>query len=48
MDKIVLIIWATFGGKMGVATMCAPNGLGPPHSTKKLAHWVDLLCKPLS
>ena len=34
---------ATFGGKMGVATTYALNGLGPPNSTKKLAHGVDLL-----
>ena len=33
---------------MGVATTCAPNGLGPSNPTKKLAHWVDLLDQPLS
>ena len=43
-----LIFWATFGGKMGVANMCAPNGLGPPNPTKKLAHWMDLLGRLLS
>ena len=32
-----LIFWATFGGKMGVAIMRAPNGLGPPNLTKKFA-----------
>ena len=44
----VLIFWATFGGKMGVATTRAPNGLGPPHPTKKLDHWMELLGQPLS
>ena len=43
----VLIFWATFGGKMGVDTTCAPNGLGPSNPTKKLAHWMDLLGQPL-
>ena len=33
-----LIFWATFGGKMGVGTTCAPFSLGPPNPTKKLAH----------
>ena len=33
---------------MGVATTLAPNGLGPPNPTKKLAHWMDLLGQPLS
>ena len=32
----IFIVWATFGGKMGVATMRALNGLGPPDPTKKL------------
>ena len=31
-------IWATFGGIMGVATTCAPMGLGPQNPTKKLAN----------
>ena len=44
----VLIFWATFGGKMCVATTRAPNGLWPPNPTKKLAHWADLLGQPLS
>ena len=44
----VLIFLATFGGKMGVATTRAHNGLGPPNPTKKLARWVDLLDQPLS
>ena len=44
----VLFFWATYGGKMGVATTHAPNGLLPPNLTKKLAHWVDLLGQPLS
>ena len=44
---------ATFGRKMGVATTHAPNklivwGLKGQSPTKKLAHWVDLLCQPLS
>ena len=39
----VLIFWATFGGKMGVATTRAPNGLGPLKTTKKLAQRVSLL-----
>ena len=40
-----LIFWATFAGKVGVATTrtSSPNVLGPPDPTKKLAHWVDLL-----
>ena len=35
---LIFIFWATFGGKMGDATMCAPNGLEPPspNPTKKL------------
>ena len=36
------IFWATFGGKMGVATTRPPNGLGPPKPTKKLAYWANL------
>ena len=36
-----LISWATFGGKMGVVTMRAPNGLGPLNSTKKLTHCTE-------
>ena len=44
----LLIFRATFGGKMGVSTTRAPNGLGPPNSTKKLAQWVDPLGQPLS
>ena len=44
----VLIFWATFGGKMGVATTRAPNGLWPPNPAKKLARWVDLMGPPLS
>ena len=39
---------ATFGGKMGVATTRAPNGLGSPNPAKKLVHWVYLLGQPLS
>ena len=39
----VLIFCATFGEKMGVATTHAPNDLGVPNPTKKLAHWMDLL-----
>ena len=33
----LLIFWATFGGKLNVVTTRAPNGLGPPETTKKLA-----------
>ena len=44
----VLIFWATFGGKVGVATTRALNGLRPPNQTKTLAHLVDLLGQPLS
>ena len=33
---------------MGVATTRAPNGLGPPNSSKMLAHWVDFLGQTLS
>ena len=40
--------WATFGGKKGVAKTRAPDGLGPPNPTKKLAHWVNLLGQPLN
>ena len=42
--------WATFGGKMSLATMRTPNGLGSPNPTKKLAHLylVNLLGKLLS
>ena len=39
-DEVYFYFWAcTFGigGKMGVATTRAPNGLGPPDPTKKLA-----------
>ena len=39
-----LIFWA----KMGVATTRAPNGLGPPKFTKKLADWADLFGRLLS
>ena len=28
-----------FGGKMDVATTCAPNNLGPLDPNKKLDHW---------
>ena len=42
-------VWPNiFGGKMGVATTRAPNGLGPPNPTKKMARWMDLLGQPLS
>ena len=43
---IFSFFWATFGGIMG--TTRAPNDLGPPNLTKKLAHWVDLFGQPLS
>ena len=33
---------------MGMAATVAPRGLGPQDLTKKLAHWMDLLGKPLS
>ena len=29
----ILIFWATFGMKMGMATTHTPNGLGPPNPT---------------
>ena len=45
---LIFDFWATFGGKMGVATMPAPDGLGSPNPIKKLAHWVDLFGQPLS
>ena len=41
MVDILRNICATFGRKMGVATTRAPNGLGLPNPTKKLAHWVE-------
>ena len=34
--------------KMGVATLCALNGMGPAGPTKKLAHWAEFLGQPLS
>ena len=37
--------WA---GKMGVATTAAPYGFWATNPTKKLAHWVYLLGRPLS
>ena len=40
--------WATFDGKMGMATISAPYGLGPSYLTKKLANWVELLGQLLS
>ena len=40
--------WATFGGKMGVATTRASYGLGPPNPVKNLTHWVELLGQSLS
>ena len=47
---ILMLFWKylIFGGKMGVAATVAPKGLGPQDPTKKLAHWVDLLGKPLT
>ena len=44
----VLGFLATFGGKMGVATMRTPNSLGPPNPNKKFALWLDLLSQPQS
>ena len=43
-DIYMSIFWATFGGKMGVATTRAPMGLGPQDLHKKLLH----LSQPLS
>ena len=37
-----------FWGKMGVATTAAPYGFWATNPTKKLAHWVYLLGRPLS
>ena len=34
---LICYFWATFGGKIGVATTRAPYGLGPPNPTRKLA-----------
>ena len=42
------IFWATFGGEMGVATICTSNGLGSPNPAKNLANWKDLLGQSLS
>ena len=42
------LFWATFGGKIGVATTRAPDGLGLSNPTKKLAHWVEILGQLLS
>ena len=42
-----LIIGATFGGRLGMATMRASNELGRPDLTKKLAHSMDFLGQPL-
>ena len=44
---LIFHFWATFGGKMGVATTCTSNGLGPPNLTKKLANFVELFGLPL-
>ena len=38
---------ATFGGKMGV-TAARAYDLGSSNQTKEVAHWMDLLGKPLS
>ena len=35
---LFLIFWAPSGGKLGVATRRAPNGMGLPNITKKTAH----------
>ena len=35
-----------FGGKVGVAAMLVPKGLGPQNPNKKLALWIDLLDQP--
>ena len=32
------ILWATFGGKMGMTTTRAPDDLGPQNPTEILAH----------
>ena len=44
---LIFDFFATFVGKMRVATTRAPNYLGPTNPIKKLAHWVDLLGQPL-
>ena len=31
---LVFDFWASFDGKMGVATTCAPNDVRPPNPTK--------------
>ena len=36
----ILIFWAFFGVKMGVAAMLAFKGLGPQNPTKNLTHLV--------
>ena len=33
---------------LGAVNTRAPNGLGPPDPTKKLANWADILRQPLS
>ena len=33
---------------MGVATACAPDGVGPPNPTRRLVDLVDVLGQPLS
>ena len=45
---LIFGLLASFSGKMGLATTHAPNGLGPPDPTKKLAHRVEFLGQLLS
>ena len=39
---------STFGREMSVANVRPPDGLGLPHQTEKMAHWVDILGQLLS
>ena len=34
-----LFWFPTFGGKMGMATTCAPKSLGAPNPTRNMAYW---------
>ena len=38
---MLIFHWATFGGKMGEATTCAPNGLRPPDLTNNKVDPLD-------
>ena len=43
--KIIIyrLLMSTFGREMSVANVRPPDGLGLPHQTEEMAHWVDIL-----